>query len=158
MRINGETVFRFNPFNIQEWDDKDVIEQYNLLEESLNFGDVPVEIADDIDCYANMGYLIGEMIARYYERVEVYAVKLKVTTSNDIYRERDTWIKTQHEKPPAMSYFESKTTSKYLNEYQELARLESTLKRFKFAYDSIESKQNALKKKLEATKFDLINR
>lgn len=156
--MTQEKLFRFNPFNIKNWTDLEVKEQYDILENSLVQGDAPSELAWDIELYANMGYLIGEMIARYYELVAIHKVKTETDISNQIYRERKDWSNTNTDKAPAMSYFENKAQSMYLTELNELARLESNLKRFKYAYESIEHKQNALKKKMESIKFDTFNR
>lgn len=153
-----ERLFRFNPFLIKQWDEKEVIEQYSILEDSLLFSDTPFELAKDIDIYANMGYLMGEMIARYYMIVSDLETKLKVDIANTIYRERNQFSKINAEKVPAMSYFEAIAQSMYLNDTKTLTEKEANLKRFKYAYESIESKQNALKKKLEAIKFDTIGR
>lgn len=156
--MSQEKLFRFNPFNIKNWKDEEVKEQYEILENSLCTGDAPSELAWDIELYANMGYLIGEMVARYYELVAIQKVQTDVNISNAIYRERKDWANSNTDKAPAMSYFENKAQSQYLDELKELARLESNLKRFKYAYDSIESKQNALKKKMESIKYDTFNR
>ena len=155
--MNRERLFIFNPFNIKNWTVAEVKKQYESLEQSLTDGDTPSEIANNIEIYANMGYLIGEMISRYYEDVEIESTQLKVNISSEIYRERDYWITTKKEKTPAMSYFEAKALSKYLAEHQRLSTKEATLKRFKFAYESIDQKRNALKKKMEAVKFDTFN-
>lgn len=152
------TVFKFNPFLIQEWTNAEVKEQYSLIEEELMFDDTPMAIANDIDCYANMGYLIGEMIARYYMEVSTSEAELKVSISNAIYRERNDWSKTNTDKAPAMSFFENKANSQYLEEIKKLSSYEANLKRFKYAYDSIDAKQNALKKKLESLKYDTLSR
>lgn len=156
--MSQEKLFRFNPFNIKNWKDEEVKEQYEILENSLCTGDAPSELAWDIELYANMGYLIGEMVARYYELVAIQKVQTDVNIANAIYRERKDWANSNTDKAPAMSYFENKAQSQYLDELKELARLESNLKRFKYAYDSIESKQNALKKKMESIKYDTFNR
>lgn len=156
--MSQEKLFRFNPFNIKNWKDEEVKEQYEILENSLCLGDAPSELAWDIELYANMGYLIGEMVARYYELVAIQKVQTDVNIANAIYRERKDWANSNTDKAPAMSYFENKAQSQYLDELKELARLESNLKRFKYAYDSIESKQNALKKKMESIKYDTFNR
>lgn len=158
MTNTNERYFRFNPFQIEEWTELELSEQYSILENSLCFGDTPMELAHDIDVYANMGYLIGEMIARYYRIVGDVDAQLKVDISNDVYRERNQWMKTNDGKAPAMTYFESLATSKYIDRYKELHLKESRLKRFKFAYDSLDSKMNALKKKIEAVKFDIFNK
>jgi len=154
----NEIYFRFNPFAIEKWTEEQVAEQYTILEQSLSNGDTPSELAFDIDIYANLGYLLGEMIARYSKIVGDTDAQLKVDINNDVYLERNQWMKTNEGKPPAMTYFEAKATSKYIDRYKELSDKESRLKRFRFAYDSLEQKQNALKKKLEAVKFDVFNR
>lgn len=153
-----QKTFRFNPFNIKNWTDEELIEQYNELEHTLQNDDAIGSLAHDIEVYANLGYLIGEMVARYYLLSSNADSELKVNIANSIYRERNNWTKTETDKIPAMSYFESKAHSLYLTEIKQLNELEANLKRFKYAYDSIESKQNALKKKLESVRFDTFGR
>lgn len=155
---NTEKLFRFNPFNIKNWEEKELVEQFDILERTLTGGDTPFELANDIELFANMGYIIGEMIARYYQSVSSLDAKLKVDLANATYRERNEWVKTNTDKAPAMSYFENKAQSMFLDETMKLVEYEANLKRFKYAYDSIESKQNALKKKLESIKFDMFNK
>lgn len=149
-----EKLFMFNPFNIKNWKDEEVAEQYEILNNSLSGEDTAYSIAYDIELYANMGYLIGEMIARYYQSSSIQKVQTDSDIQNSVYRLRESWTKTSPEKPPAMSYFEAKAQTMYLDDLKSLVEKEANLKRFKFAYDSIESKQNALKKKLESLKFD----
>jgi hypothetical protein len=153
--MRDEKIFRFNPFTIKNWTDEQVKTQYELLESTLRQGDTPFELATDIDIFANMGYLIGEMVARYSEDVSIKDNTVKINYANETYKERDYYMKTHSDKAPAMSYFENRARAKLMDEYSELARAESSLQRFKFAYASIESKQNALKKRLEAIKYDI---
>lgn len=156
--MTQERLFRFNPFKIMEWTEEVLIEQYNILEESLTGNDTPMELANDIDLYANMGYLIGEMVARYGEMVANDEAILKSNIANEVYRERDQWVKEKADKPPAMAYFENKALSKYIKEQILLNQKESSLKRFKIAFESLQDKQNALKKKIESIKFDTFGR
>lgn len=150
----NENEFRFNPFNIEKWDNEQIKEQYSILENQLLFDDLPVAIANDIDVYSSLGYLIGEMISRYFQETNILDATLKVNISNAIYKERETWVKMHDDKAPAMSYFENKVRAMYLEESLELIDKESKLKRWKYAYESVELKQNALKKKLESFKYD----
>ena len=150
-----ERLFRFNPFQIAQWSEEQVTEQYEVLSDNLIGDDTPFSIANDIELYSDMGYLIGEMVARYSELVANDDVLLKTNIANEIYRERDQWLKEKVDKPPAMAYFEAKALSKFIKESIILNQKESTLKRFKYAYDSIQDKQNALKKKLESVKLDM---
>ena len=69
--------------------------------------------------------------------------------------QRKQWQETNTEKAPAMSYFEAMAKEYVKEDSKKLAELGSKLFRFKKAYESIESKQNALKKKIEAIKYEL---
>jgi hypothetical protein len=154
----SEKLFRFNPFNIKNWQEAELVEQFSILERTITNGDTPYELSNDIDIYANLGYLLGEMVARYYQLSASLDAQLKVNLANATYRERNEWTKTNPDKAPAMSYFENKAHSMFLDETMKLVEYEANLKRFKYAYDSIESKQNALKKKLESIKFEMFNK
>ena len=153
-----ERLFMFNPFNIKNWTSEQVKEQFDILIDSLSGEDTPFGLAYDIELYANLGYLCGEMIARFHEEFGSFKVEVESNINNATYRERKSWAELNTEKPPAMSYFESKAQTQYIGELKKLMKMESDLKRFKYAYDSIESKQNALKKKLESIKFDTFGR
>ena len=63
--------------------------------------------------------------------------------------------RTQKEKPPAMSYFEAMAKEYVKEDSKKLAELGARLFRFKKAYESIDSKQNALKKKIEAIRYEI---
>ena len=62
---------------------------------------------------------------------------------------------TNKEKAPAMSYFEAMAKEYVKEDSKKLAELGSRLFRFKKAYESIDSKQNALKKKIEAIRYEI---
>lgn len=153
----NEKLFRFNPFQIKDWDEKQIYDTYMDLEGNLYDMDAPSALAHDIEIYANIGYLVGELIARYTELVSNAEVTLKVKKSDMLYKLRDNWLATKDEKAPAIDYFTSKVNSMYLDEEITLNGLQARLQRFKYAYASIESKQNALKRRLDAIKFDTFN-
>ena len=56
-----------------------------------------------------------------------------------------------------MSYFEALATRFCEEDIKLLAQKESDLKRFKNAYESLETKTNALKKKMESIKYEEFN-
>ena len=159
MRINGEEVFQFNPFTICNYTNEMVKQEYEKILSGMTYGDTPYELVKDIDCYANMGYLIGEMIARYTVDSSNFEALLNVDTSNLMVSTRNQWLREHNgEKAPAIDYFKAQVTSMLLDRYTKLNEMEGNLKRFKFAYESLQDKQNALKKKLDAIKFDTLNR
>jgi len=150
-----EILFRFNPFTVAEWSNDQIKEQYDVFAKNLMEGDSPMELSTNIDLYANMGYLIGEMIARYSRDVDDMEAQLKVDIANTISKERIQWLKDNADKPPAMSFFENRALSMNLVAMKDLNEKEAFRKRFKYAYDSIQDKQNALKKKLESVRYEI---
>ena len=102
-----------------------------------------------------MNYLIGEMIARIQLEYDTLKTDISINENKQVYMQRKQWQETQKEKPPAMSYFEAMAKEYVKEDSKKLAELGARLFRFKKAYESIDSKQNALKKKIEAIRYEI---
>lgn len=151
-----EKLYMFNPFTISNATDKEIGDTYGKLQDRLNEeADTPYLLADNIEIYANMNFLLGEMIARLQREYDLLKNEISITENKQIYMQRKQWQETQTDKAPAMSYFEAMAKEFVIKQSKELAELGARLFRFKKAYESIESKQNALKKKMEAMKYEL---
>ncbi len=151
-----EKLYMFNPFTIQNADSKKIADTYSSLQKEIKENaDSGFEISKNIEIYANMNYLIGEMIARIQQEYDDLKTEISIAESKQIYSSRKEWQETHEEKAPAMSYFEA-IAKEYVKESNEkLAELGARLFRFKKAYESIDSKQNALKKKMEAIRYEI---
>ena len=151
-----EKLYMFNPFTIQNADSLQIAETYgnlqNLLVENADTGFL---LAKNIEIYANMNYLIGEMIARIQREYDTLKTDISIQENKQVYMQRKQWQETQKEKPPAMSYFEAMAKEYVKDDSKKLAELGARLFRFKKAYESIDSKQNALKKKIEAIRYEI---
>lgn len=151
-----EKSYMFNPFRISQANDEAIINTYGNIQNTLYIDtETGFEIASNIEKYANMNYLLGEMIARYKERYNILKNEISINEAKQIYISRKQWLETQTEKPPAMSYFEAMAKEYVKKELIELGNMDSNIDRFKNAYNSITEKQNALKKKLEIMKYEL---
>lgn len=154
--MDFEKLYMFNPFTIQNADSEKIASTYsNLQNELTNNADTGFEIAKNIEIYANMNYLIGEMIARIQQEYDTLKTEISITENKQIYIHRKQWQETQSEKAPAMSYFEAMAKEFVKEDSKKLAELGARLFRFKKAYESIDSKQNALKKKIEAIRYEI---
>lgn len=154
--MDFEKLYMFNPFTIQRADSQKIADTYIKLQDELkNDADTGFEISKNIEIYANMNYLIGEMIARLQQEYDTLKTEISITENKQIYMQRKQWQETQSEKPPAMSYFEAMAKEFVKEDSKKLAELGSRLFRFKKAYESIDSKQNALKKKIEAIRYEI---
>ena len=149
-------LYMFNPFVISEATNQQIADTYTKLQEQIiEDADTGFNIAKNIEIYANMNFLLGEMIARLQEQYDVLKTETSIAENKQVYMQRKQWQETNTDKAPAMSYFEAMAKEFVKKELVELAQLGARLFRFKKAYESIDSKQNALKKKLEAIKYEL---
>ena len=151
-----EKLYMFNPFTIQNADSQKIADTYsNLQKELIENADTGFQISKNIEIYANMNYLIGEMIARLQQEYDALKTDISIQENKQVYMQRKQWQETQKEKPPAMSYFEAMAKEYVKEDSKKLAELGARLFRFKKAYESIDSKQNALKKKIEAIRYEI---
>ena len=139
-------------FETEEYNTEDYWKKQNEITENADTGFL---ISKNIEIYANMNYLIGEMIARLQQEYDTLKTDISIQENKQIYMQRKQWQETQKEKPPAMSYFEAMAKEFVKEDSKKLAELGSRLFRFKKAYESIDSKQNALKKKIEAIRYEI---
>ena len=151
-----EKLYMFNPFTIQNADSKEIADTYsNLQKEIIENADTGFQISKNIEIYANMNYLIGEMIARIQQEHDSLKTEISILENKQIYVSRKKWQEEHTEKAPAMSYFEAMAKEFVKEDSKKLAELGARLFRFKKAYESIDSKQNALKKKIEAIRYEI---
>ena len=151
-----EKLYMFNPFMIEKADSREIGETYSKLQEKIHKEtDTPYQLAENIEIYSNMNFLLGEMIARIQREYDLLKTDISITENKQIYMQRKQWQETNTDKAPAMSYFEAMAKEYVKEDLKKLADLGSRLFRFKKAYESIESKQNALKKKMEAIKMEI---
>lgn len=151
-----EKLYMFNPWAIQNADSQKIADTYSKLQnELIENADTGFQIAKNIEIYANMNYLIGEMVARLQQEYDTLKTENSIIENKQVYMQRKQWQETQKEKPPAMSYFEAMAKEFVKDDTKKLAELGARLFRFKKAYESIDSKQNALKKKIEAIRYEI---
>ncbi|WP_305151643.1 hypothetical protein [uncultured Dubosiella sp.] len=154
MRTQTERLYLFNPFNLKNWENQQIKDQLDLLIAKYDEdADTMGGMALNIENLANQNVLLGEMIARLTEEYVVMKANLEANENIAIVTRRTDW--NGEGKPPAMKYFEALAAAQYEKERKELAKKESDLKRFKIAYDSIGEKINAIKKRMEAIKFEI---
>lgn len=155
--MNNE-LYLFNPFQIKKKNEielKDIYEQ--VYKELLDECNSMYEYAHNIEVYSNLNYIIGEIVARLQKDVIELKTKIKIDTAITQTEERKNWNVEENGKAPAISYFEALATRFSQADINRLADKECSLMRFKNAYNSTEEKINAIKKKMEAIKYEEFN-
>lgn len=155
----NEKLYLFNPFNIKNWTNENIKQQLDVLIDKYNTeASTPYEYALNVENLANQLYLIGEMIARLYEDTNLLKSEVENESNLQVYKQRDVWCKTNEGKAPAIDYFKAIASDFVKDKREMLVKKESDLKRFKIAYDSLENKMNAVKKKIEAVRYEEFGR
>lgn len=154
----NEKSYLFNPFNIKQVEDDKLAEIYESVMKELEVGpNTMYQYSHNIEVYSNLIYIIGEMIARRECSVIKAKTQIEINKAKVIAQKRQEWNREEQGKPPAMSYFEALGTEYCQKDINGLAELESSLRRFKNAYSSMQEKINALKKKQESIKYEEFN-
>lgn len=155
MLSQNELLYKYNPFKVKHWRDDEIQEQLGILVDAyISDAETVMEMALNVENLANQMFLIGEMIARLQESSNILKADIENKMNQAIYVERSTWER-DHGKAPSIKYFEALAGQKVSEEKSKFAKLDSDLKRFKTAYESIEAKMNSEKKKIGATKFEI---
>ncbi|WP_317414193.1 hypothetical protein [Holdemanella porci] len=156
MLSQNELLFKYNPFKIKHWKDEEIQEQLGILVDAyISDAETVMEMALNIENLANQMFLIGEMIARLQESSNILKADIENKTNQEIYVARSTWEREHDGKAPSIKYFEALAGQKVSEERTKFAKVDSDLKRFKTAYESIEAKMNATKKMMDAAKFEI---
>lgn len=149
-----ERTYLFNPFMLQTSTDEELSNEINRLSGLYRYSDMPYDVAFNINLESDLLTIYGEFIARFQKSAELLKIEADNRRDKAIYTLRKDWVDSNDEKPPAMSYFEAQAEDLVHDTRVKQIHAESMLTRFKKAYDSLETKQNALKKKLEAIKYE----
>lgn len=159
MIIDGQKVYLFNPWQIKRWKDEEIqIQVIELIKLYDPENDTMYGTSKNIEIISDINYLYGEMISRLTNQVSHLKLENDTREAKEVVRTRKNWLKEHPgEKPPAMSYFESEA-EEIVKESRDLQfEKNADLTRFKYAYESMGEKMNALKKKLESIKYEEFN-
>lgn len=155
--MNLQKKYMFNPFNIVKADMDSITTTY--MELTKNLIDDPntlYEYANNIECLANINYILGEMLARNKKKLVSAKNDLKIKEAEALIQARKQYMidNPNEKKLPSVSHFQAIALSQVKKEYIDLADIEGDLARFKNAFETNEQLQNALKKKLDAIKWE----
>lgn len=154
----NEKEYLFNPFRIKEVTNSKLQEMYQeTYNKLLSEPNSMYEYAHNIEVYTNLMYICGECIARFTREIIELKTKIQIDTAINQVEARKQWNTEENGKAPAISYFEALATWKSKDDINKLADQECFRDRFKNAYNSLETKVNALKKRMEAIRFEEFN-
>ena len=149
-----ERNYLFNPFLLMTATDEELSRVINDLASQYRQTDLGYDIAFNISLESDLLTIYGEFIARLQEQADLLKIEADNQRDKNVYKLRKDWTETSSEKAPAMSYFEAQAEDSVHDVRVKQKRAEAMLTRFKRAYSSLETKQNALKKKMEAMKYE----
>ena len=149
-----EREYLFNPFLLMTSTDEELSKVINELAKKYRQSDLPQDVVFNINLESDLLIIYGEFIARLQEEASLLKLEADNQRDKNIYKLRKDWIETSSEKAPAISYFEAQAEDSVKDTRVRQLKSEAMLTRFKKSYMSLETKQNALKKKLEAIRYE----
>ncbi len=153
-------MYLFNPFRIKDLKEIELQTLYEeVYQQLIQESEVCTmyEYAHNIEVYSNLEYIVGEIVARLQRDVIELKTTIKIDMALCQTEERKNWNVERDGKAPAIAYFEALATRFSQDKINRLADKECSLARFKNAYNSIEEKINALKKKMDAVRYEEFN-
>lgn len=149
-----ERQYLLNPFMLQTSTDEELSQVINDLAKQYRNSDLAYDVVFNINLESDLLMIYGEFIARLQQQASLKKIEADNLEDKSVYQLRTDWIKSNTDKPPAMSYFEAQAREIVKDIRVEQIKAETMLIRFKKAYSSLETKQNALKKKLDAMRYE----
>ena len=155
-----EKTYLYNPFDVKKWSDEMIEEQVRkLVPRYKPDADTMYEMASNVETLANIMYLFGEMIARITKEYGLLKIDCDAREKKAITTERRKWTEENpNDKPPAMSFFEAKAMEYVRDDKEKVFSKYADLTRFKEASDKYEAIMNAIKKKMDAVKYEEFNK
>lgn len=149
-----DRTYLFNPMLLQTAEDEELSREINKLASEYTHSELITDIVHNINLESDLLMIYGEMIARLQERYSLTRLQADNLEAKSIYQLRADWVKTSNDKAPSIEYFKAQANEIVADLREKQYKAEAMLTRFKKAYTSLESKQNALKKKLEVFKYE----
>lgn len=149
-----EREYLFNPFLLQTASDEELSQTINELAQKYKYSDMVYDIAFNINLESDLLMIYGEFISRLTESYLLKKLQCDNKEAQRVYELRKEWVDNNNDKAPSIEYFKAQASNEIKEERASQLKDESMLTRFKKAYSSLESKQNALKKKLEVIKYE----
>ena len=155
-----EKTYLYNPFDVKDWSDAMIEKQVRALIPRYDpSAETMWGMAGNVETLANIMYLFGEMIARITREYGLMKIDVDAREKKQTTIERKKWVsENPGEKAPAMSYFEAEASEFVRDEKDKLMRKYEDLRRFKEASEKYEHIMNAIKKKMEAIKYEEFNK
>jgi len=151
----NEKLYLYNPFKIKEITNAQLQELYNdIFSKLIDEPQTMYQYSHNVEIYTNLMYICGECIARFTREIIELKTKIQIDTAINQTEERKNWDTEKYGKTPAISYFEALAVRISQDDIKKLADKECFKTRFKNAYDTLESKCNAIKKKIEAVRYE----
>lgn len=152
-----EKTYLYNPFDVKIWSDEMIEKQVRALLPRYNpDDDTMYGMAKNVETLANIMYLFGEMIARLTKEYGLLKIDCDAKEKKAITVERKKWVQENpNDKVPSITYFEAKAAEFVRDDKEKVLDKYADLTRFKEASDKYEAIMNAIKKKMDAIKYEM---
>lgn len=146
----------FLPYEVKRWTDEEIEKSVRLLADRYNNNaDTMFLYSENIELIANICYLYGEVIARTTNEIALMKLQIDSRYQKCIVSERKRYmLENPNDKAPNIDYFKALASDLIEDDMKKYLNKKELLDRFKYAYENMETKMNAIKKKQEAVKYE----
>lgn len=140
----------YNPFDVSKYTDEIIVERIkNLIDRCDDNADSVGGMTENVMNLTDVLYLYGELLTRAQKEYSL----LKFQNNTKEVQLAYTLKKNTQEKFP-ISYFNALAQQQMMEDRTREIELQQNANRFKYAYDATQEKINAIKKKIEASKYE----
>lgn len=140
----------YSPFNINSIKDETLVEQIeHLLSECNEGAETPMELSDNVVRMTDVLYIYGELLTRAQKE---YSLAKYQNNSNEV--QLAYKLKAESTEKMPITYFNSLAQIQMFDERKKEIDLQLNVNRLKYAYDATQEKINAIKKKIDSSKYD----
>lgn len=140
----------YTPFNINTVSEETLVEQIESLLNSCDEEvDTPYELSENVIKLTDILYIYGELYARAQR---AYALEKFQNSTNETLLAHK--LKSESTEKMPVGYFSALAQQQMLEQKKDEYDLQLNVSRLKYAYDATQEKINAIKKKIDAAKYD----
>lgn len=141
---------KYTPFNINAVTDKTLVEQIGYLIDACDENvDTPYELSENVVKLTDVLYIYGELYARAQK--DYALTKFQNSSEETLLAHK---LKTESNEKMPVGYFNALAQQQLLDKKKDEFDLQLNMSRLKYAYDATQEKINAIKKKIDASKYD----
>lgn len=140
----------YSPFNVKNLDDEYLVKQIEkLIDDCDESVETPMELSENVIRMTDVLYLYGELLTRVQKEYSMQKYLNGTSETQLAYK-----LKSECKEKYPIGYFNAMAQIQMKEDKEKEINLQMNVSRLKYAYDATQEKINAIKKKIDSSKYD----